>query len=164
MRFYLIDRVLELTPERSITAIKNLTLAEEYLADHFPGFPVLPGVLMLETMVQAGAWLIKVSREFEPSLVLLREAKALKFNSFVSPGKTLMVQLQVKKQQDRIWELQGTGTIDGSSAVSARLSLEAFNLAERNPELASSDQRRRDAARELWNQIRPRDPTASSTS
>ena len=64
MRFLLIDRITELEPQKSITAVKNLSLAEEYLADHFPGFPVMPGVLMLETLVQAGGWLIRHSEDF----------------------------------------------------------------------------------------------------
>ena len=59
MRFTLIDRILTLEPGRSITAIKNVSLAEEYLADHFPGFPVLPGVLMIAAMVPAVSWLLR---------------------------------------------------------------------------------------------------------
>lgn len=153
MRFLLVDRVLELTPHRSITAVKSLSLAEEYLADHFPGFPVMPGVLMLETLVQAGGWLIRESEQFRPSTILLKEARALKFNNFVAPGKTLTVQLVVKKQDGRFWDFQGTGQMDGESAVSARLVLEAFNLAERHPDLARSDELRRQTARELWGQI-----------
>jgi 3-hydroxyacyl-[acyl-carrier-protein] dehydratase len=153
MRFLLVDRITELTPHKSITAIKNLSLAEEYLADHFPGFPVLPGVLMLECLVQAGGWLIRHSEQFAPSTILLKEARALKFNSFVSPGKTLTVALTVKKHDGRWWDLQGAGTIDGESAVSARLTLEAFNLAERNADLASSDELRRQSAREILSQI-----------
>ena len=60
MRFELIDQVLEHAPDR-VVAIKNVTLAEEYLADHFPGFPVLPGVLMLEALVQAARHLLTAS-------------------------------------------------------------------------------------------------------
>ena len=59
MQFTLIDRILGLESGRRIVAIKNLTLAEEYLAEHFPGFPVMPGVLMLEAIAQASAWLIR---------------------------------------------------------------------------------------------------------
>jgi 3-hydroxyacyl-[acyl-carrier-protein] dehydratase len=153
MRFLLVDRITELTPGQSIAAVKNLSLAEEYLADHFPGFPVMPGVLMLETLVQAGGWLIRASDGFAASTILLKEARALKFNSFVSPGKTLAVQLVVKKQNGSLWDLQGTGTIDGDSAVSARLTLEAFNLADRNPELAESDDLRRQTSRDIYKQI-----------
>ena len=54
MRFLLIDRILDLEPGRNLVAVKNLSMAEEYLADHFPGFPVMPGVLMLEALTQAG--------------------------------------------------------------------------------------------------------------
>ena len=66
MRFDLLDRIIELQPGVRITAVKCLTMAEEYLADHFPNFPVMPGVLMLEAMTQAGAWLVRVERGFRP--------------------------------------------------------------------------------------------------
>jgi len=56
MRFNLVDRIVEVQPGRSIRVFKNLTLGEEYLADHFPTFPVMPGVLMLQMLVEAGAW------------------------------------------------------------------------------------------------------------
>src|SRR5690349_1993879 len=61
MRFTLIDRIVELEPGARIKAIKALSMAEEYLGDHFPKFPVLPGVLMLEALTQAGAWLVRSS-------------------------------------------------------------------------------------------------------
>ena len=57
MRFCLVDRILEVQPGKVIHAVKNLTLGEEYLADHFPTFPVMPGVLMLQTLIDAGTWL-----------------------------------------------------------------------------------------------------------
>ncbi len=153
MRFLLVDRILELKAGESIRAIKNLSLAEEYLADHFPGFPVLPGVLMLETLVQAGGWLIRESEQFQSSTILLKQAKALKFNSFVTPGKTLEVQMVVRKHDGNLWDFQGSGTIDGESAVSARITLEAFNLADRNPGMGESDELRRSTAREIFRQI-----------
>src|SRR6185312_11374358 len=59
MRFHLIDRILELEPGKRIRMVKNLTLGEEYLADHFPTFPVMPGVLMLQTLVEGSAWLLR---------------------------------------------------------------------------------------------------------
>jgi 3-hydroxyacyl-[acyl-carrier-protein] dehydratase len=153
MRFLLIDRITELEPQKSITALKNLSLAEEYLADHFPGFPVMPGVLMLETLVQAGAWLIRHSENFAHSTILLKEARAIRYNSFVSPGNSLVVQMTVRKQAESVWDFNGSGTVNGDSAVSAKLTLEAFNLSDRNPALADSDELRRQTYRDLFLQI-----------
>jgi len=153
MLFLLIDRITELVPHKSISAVKNLTLAEEYLADHFPGFPVMPGVLMLETLVQAGGWLVRYSEDFSHSAVLLKEVRAIRFNNFVSPGNTLKVDLTVRKQDGALWEFNGTGTVNGNSAVSARLCLEALNLADRNPELAASDSARTESYRNIFQQI-----------
>jgi 3-hydroxyacyl-[acyl-carrier-protein] dehydratase len=153
MRFLLIDRITELVPHKSVSAMKNLSLAEEYLADHFPGFPVMPGVLMLEALVQAGGWLIRHSEDFAHSTVLLKEVRALRYNNFVSPGNTLQVQMTVRKQEGSIWDFNGSGTVNGNSAVSARVTLEALNLADRNEALAESDVLRRDAYRTIFRQI-----------
>ena len=153
MRFLLIDRITELEAQKTITAVKNLSLAEEYLADHFPGFPVMPGVLMLETLIQAGGWLIRHSEDFAHSTIMLKEARAIRYNSFVSPGNSLIVQMTVRKQAENIWDFNGTGTVNGDSAVSAKLTLEAFNLSDRNPALAESDSIRRQHFRDLLPQI-----------
>ena len=75
MRFCQIDRIRELVPGQRLVAVKGLTLAEDYLKDHFPRFPVMPGVLMLETMNQAAMWLIYASEGFENSIVRLQQAK-----------------------------------------------------------------------------------------
>src|SRR5260221_8783040 len=96
MRFTLIDRITALDPGKSITAVKNLALSEEYLADHFPGFPVMPGVLMVEAMVQTGAWFMRQQEDFAFSMVLLKNAKAVKFLNFVVPGKTLRVTAELQ--------------------------------------------------------------------
>ena len=153
MRFSLIDRITALEAGKSVAAVKNLSLAEEYLSDHFPGFPVMPGVLMLESLVQAGAWLMRFTEDFKYSTVLLKQARAVRFNSFVTPGRTLQVEATVHEWAAGECTLKAAGTVDGTSAVSARLTLEQFNLAERNPELADSDEQRRQAMRALFAQL-----------
>src|SRR3954471_5783376 len=95
MRFVLIDRITELHPGQNVVAVKNLSLSEEYLADHFPGFPVMPGVLMLEALAQAGAWLIRATEDFAHSVVLLKGAKTIKFGSFVEPGRQLQLRVEL---------------------------------------------------------------------
>ncbi|HEY0983222.1 MULTISPECIES: 3-hydroxyacyl-ACP dehydratase FabZ family protein [unclassified Schlesneria] len=153
MRFLLIDRITELEPQKSITALKNLSLAEEYLADHFPGFPVMPGVLMLETLIQAGGWLMRHADNFAYSTVMLKEVRAIRYNNFVTPGNTLIVKMAVRKQAGTTWEFNGSGTVNGDSAVSAKLTLEAFNLRDQNPSLADSDALRIQTYRDIFQQI-----------
>src|SRR6202171_4034503 len=91
MRFNLVDRILEVESGRTIRVLKNLTLGEEYLADHFPTFPVMPGVLMLQTLVEAGSWLLRLSEDFRHSIITLREAKNVKYGHFMEPGRQLIV-------------------------------------------------------------------------
>ncbi|RMG33321.1 MAG: beta-hydroxyacyl-ACP dehydratase [Planctomycetota bacterium] len=156
MRFSLIDRITELEPGRSITAVKNLTMAEEYLLDHFPGFPVMPGVLMLESLVQAGAWLMRASTDFAYSSILLQQARALKFNNFLRPGQTMTVTATIHKWDGDVCTLKAAGHVGQTNTVSARLTLWQFNLRDRNPALAESDERRIRYFRDLFEQIAPR--------
>jgi 3-hydroxyacyl-[acyl-carrier-protein] dehydratase len=153
MRFLLVDRILTLEPGRSITAIKNVSAAEEYLADHFPGYPVLPGVMMLECLVQTGAWLMRSTDGFRYSTILLKQAKALKYNYFVQPGQTLTVTAAVHERGDREYIFKGSGTVDGKSTFSARVTLEQFNLGDRNSALAVSDQSRIEVMRRRFTEI-----------
>ena len=153
MRFTLVDRITELETGKSITAIKNLSMAEEYLADHFPGFPVMPGVLMLESMVQASAWLMRFTEDFKYSTILLTQARGVRFNNFVAPGQTLTVTSTVHRSYDRQWVLKAAGTVEKTSTVSARLTLEQFNLSEKDPGLVESDRLRIEKMRDLFSQI-----------
>lgn len=139
MRFTLIDRITELKRNESITAVKALTLAEEYLADHFPLFPVMPGVLMLEALYEAGAWLVRYSEDFAHSMVLLKEARAVTYKEFVAPGQMLTVTAEISKQDEKTVKLKTRGAVDGRDAVGARLTLERFNLADRNPDQSVTD-------------------------
>jgi|SRR5882672_5116677 len=138
MRFNLVDQITEVEAQR-IRAVKNLTLGEEYLADHFPTFPVMPGVLMLQTLVEAGAWLLRVSDDFKYSMVVLREAKNVKFGHFVEPGRQLLVTVEATERSGNLATLKGKGDIEGNQTVSARLVLESYNLRDRDRALESTD-------------------------
>ncbi|MCA9065207.1 MAG: beta-hydroxyacyl-ACP dehydratase [Planctomycetaceae bacterium] len=155
MKFCLVDRILELTPGESITTIKNVSLAEEYLQDHFPGFSVLPGVLMVEAMVQSCAWLARVTDDFRDSVLLLQQARAVKFNNFLKPGQTLEITARLKKTDESSADFMASGTVEGASAVSARITLSKSSLAARNPKMADNDARVIAAMKELYAQIRP---------
>jgi 3-hydroxyacyl-[acyl-carrier-protein] dehydratase len=130
MRFTLVDKITTLEPGIQIEAIKNLTLAEEYLADHFPLFPVMPGVFMVEAMTQASAWLIRASEDFAHSVVILSEARNVKYADFVSPGQQLRLTSKILKQSDSETQLETKGTVDDKVSVSARLVLKRYNLAD----------------------------------
>ncbi len=139
MKFNLIDRITKVELGESLEAEKVLSLAEEYLQDHFPARPVMPGVLMIETMVQAGAWLVRLSQDFANSIVILREARGVKYGQFVRPGDRLTVHVDMKELADGRAQIRGRGAVDGKTVVSGRLELEYFNMAERNPSMDEQD-------------------------
>jgi 3-hydroxyacyl-[acyl-carrier-protein] dehydratase len=139
MRFTLIDRIESLEPQKQIRALKNVSLAEEYLADHFPKFPVLPGVLMLEAMTQASAWLIRASEDFAHSIVVLKEARNVKYANFLAPGETLTVTAEIIKHDERETSLKVMGLCGEETNVSGRLVLRRYNLADEHPDRTGTD-------------------------
>lgn len=154
MRFVLIDRILDLQPGQSVTAVKNLSLAEEYLADHFPGFPVMPGVLMLEALTQAGAWLIRDMEDFAHSVIVLKTAKTIKYGSFVEPGRQLQLKVELLSHDDHTSSFKGEGVIDDQTMVRGRFSLMRYNLRDRNPALHSTDALIVESLRDLYATLR----------
>ncbi|MFN3149065.1 3-hydroxyacyl-ACP dehydratase FabZ family protein [Bremerella sp.] len=127
MKFSLIDQISEIHPGERISAIKCLSLAEEYLQDHFPRFPVMPGVLMLEAMTQTGAWLVRVTNNFSHSLTVLKEARNVKYGNFVEPGEMLVVKAELVKMDGNLASLKVSGEVAGNVAVSSRIVLESYN-------------------------------------
>ena len=154
MRFVLIDRIIDLQPGQSLVAIKNLSLAEEYLADHFPGFPVMPGVLMLEALTQAGAWLIRDMENFAHSVVTLKGARTIKYGSFVEPGRQLQLRVELAAHDERESTFKGVGTIDGQEMVKGRFTLTRSNLRDRDPELHVTDAAIVSSLRDLYTTLR----------
>lgn len=156
MYFSLIDRITHLEPGSSIRTLKALSLAEEYLQDHFPRFPVMPGVLMLEAMYQTSAWLIRASEDFAHSTIVLKEARNVRYGGFVQPGQTLAISAEIIKHDDATTSLKAQGELEGQVAVSARLVLERYNLSQRSAEPPELDEHLRCRFREIFRLLYPR--------
>ena len=153
MRFTLLDRITELHPGERIAAVKIFTMAEEYLGVHFPWFQVMPGVLMIQAMIDAGAWLVRATDDFATSMVVLRKASNVKYGQFVQPGQTLEVSAEIVGRSGNETQLKAKGTMGGRLTVAARLTLLGYNLAEANPARAASDKEVRDELRKLFSLI-----------
>ncbi|HET6250727.1 MAG TPA: hypothetical protein VFE47_23765 [Tepidisphaeraceae bacterium] len=154
MKFNLVDKVEQLTPERIVT-VKYVSLAEEYLADHFPTFPVLPGVMMLESATQSAAWLFHHRSGFSKSITVLKEARNVKYSKFVAPGNALRMEVEWVKSTDSGAIFKASGSVvdavgKPASAVQMRLELACFNLGDKNPELAGLDDRLTQHNRRRW--------------
>ena len=113
MRFWLLDQICSFEAGKQLTAVKTVSLAEEYLADHFPEFPVLPGVFMLEAATQAGAWLVRMSEDYAHSIVVLQEARAVKYADFVTPGHTLTIKVEQTGSDERFVKMKFQGEVEG---------------------------------------------------
>ncbi len=114
MHFRLVDQILECTPERAVT-VKSVTLAEEYLQDHFPGFHVLPGVFMLEALVQSARLVLEArdrTRTGVPRRMVLGGVRALKYGMFVRPGEALRSEVTIDKETE-----EGSVVFRGSATV-----------------------------------------------
>lgn len=121
MHFDLVDRVLERSEDRIVT-IKQVSASEEYLQDHFPAFPVLPGVFMIESLVQAARRLVEDRTGTQASAadpeagrsprLVLGSVRAVKYGSFVRPGETLRVEVELTKSNpDGSFDFRGEGTV-----------------------------------------------------
>lgn len=130
MKFALVDRISELESGKRVVAHKALSLAEDYLADHFPAFPVMPGVLMLEAMTQTCAWLVREALQFDPSVIVLKEARNVTYKSFVSPGELLTIEATCRSLTAEESEFNAAGRVGDRDIVKARLTLRHLRLAK----------------------------------
>ena len=117
--FLLVDRVLELTEER-IVALKNVTINEPYFQGHFPDVPVMPGVLQIEAMAQAGGILASRAIQFDPvtHVMLFMAIDAVKFRKAVTPGDQLHIEV-VPLRKGKIFKMRGEIKVDGKVVSSA---------------------------------------------
>ncbi|MGN6367524.1 MAG: 3-hydroxyacyl-ACP dehydratase FabZ family protein [Phycisphaerae bacterium] len=152
MKFILVDQLLSLDHAKRIVMAKNVSMAEEYLADHFPNFPVLPGVMMLEAAVQTAAWLVRQTEGFKHSLIVLKEARGVRYGTFVSPGQTLTITADAIEIGEKTSDFKIKGTVGptNATAITARLELAHLNLADTDPAFAKNDAIALSAQRERW--------------
>jgi 3-hydroxyacyl-[acyl-carrier-protein] dehydratase len=140
MRFHLIDRIDACEPGKALSATKLLALGEEYLADHFPKCPVMPGVLMLQAVVEAASWLWRCTTDYTHPVVVLRDVKSVKYGTFMLPGRRMDVSVELVKHDADTATFKGKGTNDaGQQTVAAQFVLRGYGLADRGPAGAAAD-------------------------
>lgn len=162
MRFRLLDRITEVEAGQRIQGVVSLSGQEEYLKDHFPLFPVMPGVLMLEAMYQASMWLVRYTDDFQHAIVVLKEARNVKYADFITPGRTLHVTSELIKQDGDVFTLKTQGTVEGEVAVSARLILERAHIKDRKPLRAASDPYTRKRMKQFFEELFQPAPAAET--
>lgn len=124
--FLLVDRVLELEPEKRIKAIKNVTVNEPFFNGHFPGKPVMPGVLIIESMAQAGGLLSLITRAMQgidnsDKLFYLVKIENVRFSKMVVPGDQLELNVSLKRRIRNMALYEGSACVDGKEVASAEI-------------------------------------------
>ncbi len=137
MKYRQLDKIITLDPGQHIIAEQSLHADAEYLRDHFPNFPVMPGVMMLEALHQAAIWMIRSGDDFQSPLVLLREVRAVKFGDFLAPGETLQIEATTVKRDGSRTTVKAAAKKEGRTTVSARLILECCTTGD--PERVGTD-------------------------
>ena len=129
--FLLVDRVLEMEPSKHIVALKNVTYNEEFFQGHFPEIKIMPGVLIIEALAQAGGILLYHSfSEPRKRLVVLSKVQNIKFRRAVVPGDQLRLEAEVTKLRTKFATIRGRALVDGEVAVEGELSAAVVELAE----------------------------------
>lgn len=122
--FLLVDQVLELEPGKTIKAIKNVTCNEPFFNGHFPGFPVMPGVLIIEALAQtSGVLILKSNEAYDPKkdLFYLAGVDNARFKRPVVPGDQLILEAEVMRNKLDLWKFKCTATVRGDIVCSAEI-------------------------------------------
>ncbi len=136
--FLLVDRVLEVETGKKLVGYKNVTINEEFFNGHFPGHPVMPGVLILEALAQACALLAYKSSGLNPDdlVIYLMAIDNAKFRKPVVPGDRLTLTAEVVRVKGVIWKQRGVATVDGQVVAEADFLATAVKKGEEKAEAA----------------------------
>ena len=119
--FLLVDRIVELEPDRRIVGIKNVSVNEGFFQGHFPDKPIMPGVLICEAMAQVGAVLARCSDHPSDKVFVLTGLDKVKFKHPVEPGDQLRIELEITRRRQHYWRLTGNVTVDGKRVAEAEI-------------------------------------------
>lgn len=141
--FLLVDRIIDYEPNEYAVGIKNVTYGDHFFTGHFPGEPIMPGVLMVEAMAQTAAILVakgyRLSLEVKPAEteadqseteakgVLFMSIEEVKFRKPVTPGDRLELHVKVLKNRRDVWKFEGQGIVDGAKVVEAVFSAMVYD-------------------------------------
>lgn len=129
--FLLIDRIVEFEPKQRIVAIKNVTINEPFFQGHFPGYPIMPGVLVVEAMAQAGGILImRETPDRDQKLVVFTGIERAKFRRPITPGDQLRIEVDVLSFRPRAGRIEGRAMVDGKLACEATLTCQVVPRAK----------------------------------
>jgi 3-hydroxyacyl-[acyl-carrier-protein] dehydratase len=122
--FLLVDKIVDMDGDNSAVGIKNVTINEPFFQGHFPGFPVMPGVLLIEGMAQtAGALCVAtMSESYEPQLVYFMSIDRARFRKPVLPGDTVHYHMTKRRNRGRVWRFDGQAKVNGQLVAEAEIS------------------------------------------
>ncbi|MGO9433596.1 MAG: 3-hydroxyacyl-ACP dehydratase FabZ [Terracidiphilus sp.] len=131
--FLLIDRIVEFEPTKRLVAIKNVTINEPFFQGHFPGYPIMPGVLVVEAMAQAGGIIMMAEMpDRHEKLVVFTGIERAKFRRPVTPGDQIRIEVEVLSFRPRAGRIQGRATVDGKLACEATLTCQVVTRDREN--------------------------------
>ncbi len=129
--FLLVDRVIDIVPRKTIVAIKNVTCNEQFFQGHFPEWKIMPGVLIVEAMAQAGAILLFSSiPDPETKFLALSKIDRAKFKRMVVPGDQLRMEVEWTREKGKICQMKGKALVDGELAAEAEIYASVLDIAE----------------------------------
>jgi len=146
--FLLIDKVVEFEPEKRLVAIKSVTINEPFFQGHFPGYPIMPGVLVVEAMAQAGGIIMTAAMpDRDKKLVVFSGIERAKFRRPVVPGDQLRIEVEVLAFRSRAGRIQGNAFVDGKLACEATLTCQVVprEREKSSPQTETQDQPRSEA-------------------